>query len=141
MSNAASSKYAANGRAQRVASSANYAPVKSAPANYLPCRATGLSRKKQPEAACEVLSRALKRFGLEKEVQRYRFILHWDKIVGEVVAQRSKPECLRNGVLVVRVIDSVWAQELIFHKQKILKNLQAFFSAEEAPQDIYFYAA
>ena len=97
--------------------------------------------RSSPTAVETILSNALKQAGLDERIARYDFVLHWPQIVGEEIAKRTRPECIRGRCLVVRVIDSVWAQELSFQKQVILKRLQRFVDAEPGVKDISFYVA
>lgn len=96
-------------------------------------------RNLPPDSAARVLTRALKRYGLDKDIARYQFILHWKEIVGDEIAKRATPECIRGDVLVVRVKDSAWAQELSFQKDVILKRLARFSKEELALTDVHFY--
>lgn len=86
-----------------------------------------------------VLKGALRQCGLDQDIARYRFVTHWSEIVGESIAERTRPECIRQGQLVVRVLDSVWAQELSFRRDAILKRLQRFLDSGEIVSDIRFY--
>lgn len=86
-----------------------------------------------------VLKSALHQYGIDEDIARYRFVNHWSEIVGESIAQRTRPECIRNGQLVVRVVDSTWAQELSFRREAILKRLQRFLGADETVTDVRFY--
>lgn len=82
------------------------------------------SFKREPRAAGEVLRSTLKYFRLDKKAERYAAFPYWREIVGEKIAEIAFPEkILRNRILVVRVEDAVWAQELCFHKQAILDKL------------------
>lgn len=92
-----------------------------------------------PEAVHEVLRSALRRHGLDEEIARYRFVLHWEEIVGKAVADRTRPECIRRGALVVRVNNSAWAQELSFRKEVILHRLQQFLDDGQVVRDVRFY--
>lgn len=94
---------------------------------------------KKPQKIQQVLGQAFKRFGLDKEIARYQFVLHWPEIVGAEIAKKTKPECIRNGALVVRVIDSTWAQELSFQKDVILHRLRKYVEAQEIINDVMFY--
>lgn len=47
----------------------------------------------------------------------------WQEVVGPQIADKTRPETLRNAVLVVSVSSSVWMQELSFMKQKILDRI------------------
>ena len=88
-----------------------------------------------------VLGQALKKFGLDKDIARYQFILYWKEIVGEGLAQYTKPDCIRNGSLVVRVQNNALAQELSFQKQVILSRLKKYLDDGETVNDVRFYVA
>ncbi|MFM1848473.1 MAG: hypothetical protein RL417_1947 [Pseudomonadota bacterium] len=96
-------------------------------------------RRRDPLAAEKVLALALKKYGIDKDIARYKFVLHWKEIVGEEIAKRTRPECIRKDALVVRVANSSWAQELSFQKDIILVRLKKFLSGETAVSDIQFY--
>lgn len=104
-----------------------------------PYARVSVPRKNSPEKVQKVLSMALKKFGLDKDIARYKFVLHWPEIVGADVAQRTRPECFRNGALVVRVSTSSWAQELSFQKEAILRRLKMFVDADMIVDDVQFY--
>ena len=69
---------------------------------------------------------------------RYQFVLRWKEIVGEEVAKRTAPECLRGSTLVIRVCNSVWAQELSFQKDEIINQLKRFNDYGKEIDDIKF---
>ncbi len=96
-------------------------------------------RRRDPVAAEKVLALALKKYGIDKDIARYKFVLHWKEIVGEEIAKRTRPECIRKDALVVRVANSAWAQELGFQKDVILARLKKFLSGDGAVSDIQFY--
>lgn len=96
-------------------------------------------RRRDPVAAEKVLALALKKYGIDKDIARYKFVLHWKEIVGEEIAKRTRPECIRKNALVVRVSSSTWAQELGFQKDVILGRLKRFLSSDLAVTDIHFY--
>jgi predicted nucleic acid-binding Zn ribbon protein len=100
--------------------------------------------RSEPAAIQAVLSSALSKFGLDKEIARYEFVLRWPEIVGQGIAARTKPECIRNGALVVRVCNSAWCQELSFRKDAILQRLNKMAAAtgsgdQELVHDVQFY--
>jgi hypothetical protein len=47
----------------------------------------------------------------------------WQRVIGERIASRSRPETLRDGVLTLRVASSVWAQELSLLSATIIERL------------------
>ena len=85
-----------------------------------------------------ILSKALARRGLEKKIERYEFILHWKEIVGESLVLVCKPECLSRNTLIVRVINSGWAQEIGFMKPLILQRLSKYLPSGDLVDDIHF---
>lgn len=102
-------------------------------------RATVRTKLKDPLAIQQVLSQALRIKGIDKQIARYKFVLHWAEIVGADIAARSKPEFIRDRTLIIRVANSVWAQELTFHKAVILSRLKPYLEKEVMVDDIMFY--
>ena len=87
-----------------------------------------------PQAAGKILSLALKRYGLDKEVAKYEFVLHWREIMGDTIADRTRPEAIQGNALLVRVCNPQWAQELAFQKDIILSRLNRFLKDSQVPQ-------
>ncbi len=85
-----------------------------------------------------ILSKALAHKGLDKGIERYEFILHWEEIVGETLARISKPECILNRTLIVRVVHSTWAQELAFMKPVLIQKVLPYLRKGDAIDDIVF---
>lgn len=92
-------------------------------------------------AAQLVLQQALRAVGLDHQIARYEFVLRWPEIVGAEIAKRTRPECIRNNTLVIRVASSVWAQELSFQKEIILRRLRRLYPEHDMVHDIHFYVA
>ena len=91
------------------------------------------------ESVKKILLKTLRKAGLENDIARYRFVLHWDEIVGEEIAKRARPDCIRNGALFIRVSDPAWAQELTFQKDIILSRLKKFLERDDIVKDVRFY--
>jgi predicted nucleic acid-binding Zn ribbon protein len=100
-------------------------------------RLRGYVLKRKPDLVRDLLRRTFKRFGLDRELDRYQFVLHWKEIVGEEIAKRAFPSHIRGTSLVVNVSGSAWAQELSFQKQVILRRLKRFVPADSI-RDIIF---
>lgn len=98
-------------------------------------------RMVEPEMAGSVLKQALRNTGLDQKLLRYTFVSRWEDIVGGPMASRTRPEVIRDGVLVVRVNDSTWAQELSFYKKALLKRLGRYVPEDVSITDIHFYVA
>lgn len=90
------------------------------PPNFIPAG----TRKPVPIAAA--LESTFKSLHLKKKLSQYAAFPHWPEIVGEELAKVAYPERItRSKVLVVRVTDSVWAQELSFQIPAILERMRA----------------
>lgn len=85
-----------------------------------------------------ILSKVLSHRGLDKKVDRYEFILHWHTIVGERLAEVSKPECIINQRLMVNVLHPAWAQELTMIKPVLLESLTQFLRPGDVVRDMVF---
>ncbi len=107
---------------------------------YDPERGFAFVKKKRDfQKVQSVLKSTLKTFGLQDQFLKHQFVLHWPEIVGNELARHTRPECIKNGALVVRVHNSIWAQELSFHKQVILKRLSKFLRDDQLVDDVRFY--
>jgi predicted nucleic acid-binding Zn ribbon protein len=85
-----------------------------------------------------ILSKVLAYRGLDKRVERYEFILHWHEIVGERLAEVSKPEYIRDKALVVQVLHPAWAQELTMIKPVLLESLARYLKPGDIVRDMVF---
>lgn len=108
------------------------------PAYRINSKSAQKKKSRQPTVVGQVLSQALKNYGLEQDLARYQFVLHWKDIVGAEVAKRTKPETLRNGRLTIKVSDSAWAQELSFQAPLIIKQLQKHLSEGQLVKELFF---
>lgn len=60
---------------------------------------------------------------IAKPLQEYRATELWDSVVDERISRHAKPLRIKNGILTVTTSSSVWAQELRYVKEEILKKL------------------
>ena len=80
---------------------------------------------RKPASAGVILDATLGHLHLKKKVKQYENLQLWPEIVGEGLAKISFPEqILGNKILVVRVIDAAWIQELAFKKEEILEKFR-----------------
>lgn len=61
----------------------------------------------------------------------------WASLVGEVIANDSKPAAFKKKILIVHVSDSAWIQQLQFLKKDIIKSINDF-SGKTLVEDIKF---
>ena len=54
----------------------------------------------------------------------------WDAVVGKEIAQHARPSQIKKGVLLVKVTDSVWLQELEFKAEIIRQGLNGELKKE-----------
>jgi len=54
----------------------------------------------------------------------------WDEAVGAEIANHARPSSIKKGVLVVKVSDSVWLQELEFRAQEIIERINSVLQRE-----------
>ncbi|MDP2268911.1 MAG: DUF721 domain-containing protein [Deltaproteobacteria bacterium] len=68
----------------------------------------------------EILARALRKRHVPFRSEDRRLIEVWGKAVGPQIASQSRPEHLRREILLVKVANSVWMQQLHFLKEEII---------------------
>ncbi len=75
------------------------------------------------EQSGSILGTVLKKMDLDEIAQAQRLPKIWRDVAGPLIADRSRTEGLRNGVLTIRVEGSVWVQELGFYKARLVDDL------------------
>ncbi len=65
----------------------------------------------------------LKTAGIEKAVIQNSALVHWNAVVGPVIAQKTEALSIEHGVLLIKVQSPTWRQELQFKKLEILTKL------------------
>lgn len=68
------------------------------------------------------LAQTLERLNLEPVLREARALALWGEVVGSPVAEATRAENVRDGVLSVVTRSSTWAFELTFHKERILRS-------------------
>ena len=85
----------------------------------------GKRRRRPRLTAPETLENVLERAGENRFAKRQLPVplAHWRAAVGPRIADRARPIALERGVLVVKVVTSVWANELSMLAPQIIKKL------------------
>lgn len=79
----------------------------------------------------QLIPNLLKRMGLEARFWEEELIKEWTVLVGEQVAQHTRPGGVESGTLVVFVRHPAWLSELSRYGQKqILANIQNRFGTD-----------
>ena len=84
-----------------------------------------------------VLSRLLRRLGLEDELQGWRAVEDWARVVGPRVARHTRAIGFEHGVLRVEVDGSAWMHELSFLKQELIQTINRELGARRV-RDVRF---
>jgi hypothetical protein len=82
-----------------------------------------MTKKMAPYRVGEILDHYLNRADIYPKIQEQRIISCWELAVGRAIAEVTQAVRVRNRVLQVRVTNSVWMQELQFHKGLIIQKL------------------
>ena len=72
------------------------------------------------------LDNFLQRKGLNKELQIAKLWANWSDIIGEELAKMAKPLGKRKETLVIGAVDNVVMQELVYHSEQILEQIEEF---------------
>jgi len=72
----------------------------------------------EPRSVGESLDRVAASLGLDSSL-----VTRWAELVGESVAEHTRPRALRDGTLVVAVDDPVWATQLRWLESDLLARL------------------
>jgi len=67
-----------------------------------------------------VLNTYLFKTGLDAGVNQQRAANLWPTVVGKKIAENTTIQDVEHGVLIVRAVSPVWAQELQFQKKEVL---------------------
>ena len=90
------------------------------------------------QTAGSILQAILAKKGLDKKIAQYNFIHSWKEIVGEEIAKRTRPLKIRGQCLLINAVNSVWAQELSFHQEVIVRKLQRYLSPDQKVTSVEF---
>ncbi|MBM4167851.1 MAG: DUF721 domain-containing protein [Ignavibacteria bacterium] len=83
------------------------------------------------------LSELVDQLGIKSRIQEYDAVVQWESIVGVQIAKVATATRIQKGVLVVRVTNGPWRQELSIRKSEIVQKLNAALG-REVVKDIRF---
>ena len=69
------------------------------------------------------LKKLIKKEGLENEINQQKAIDLWGDVVGQKIRENTEPVEVQFGVMIIKVKNSVWKQELQFQKEDMIKSL------------------
>lgn len=76
-----------------------------------------------PSPLGALLKELFRRKKWQQRLDQHALFLQWEEIVGADLAERAQPDCIRGDVLWLRVVDSVWMQQLSLQKPALLALL------------------
>lgn len=87
----------------------------------------------------EILSGALKQWGVKHKYNQQSAVTHWPEIVGAEIAKHSCPIKIEYGIIIVNVVNSAWCHHLSMMKRNIVTKVNEFIG-EKLINDIRFQA-
>jgi len=71
-----------------------------------------------------ILKSTLSSYRIDKKIEEYSAFPEWRDIVGEATSKVAVVEkIIRGKILVVKVLDAAWAQELSMQKQELIEKV------------------
>ena len=88
-------------------------------------------RQDRCQSAAALVPGVMKQLGLTDRLRESEIIEAWSKIVGDFIAAHSTPMSLRDGLLIVRVLQPSLHYELeTISKSEVLRKLKQRFGAK-----------
>jgi hypothetical protein len=77
----------------------------------------------EPEAVGDLMNAVLERIGGQGRAREHSVFSCWDRVVGDTVGRRARPESLKGTTLFVRVSSSALAHELTVLRGDIITRM------------------
>lgn len=81
------------------------------------------NNRKKPHSTTELIDEVAREFKLKGLAGRHPLFARWEKIVGRRLAEVCQPTEIKGKVLTVRVVDSVWGQDIKADAAAILEKI------------------
>lgn len=78
----------------------------------------------------QAIQKLLKSYQIKSKFDEANLIASWERLVGKVVAKRTKKLHIRNKVLFVELDSPALKNDLLLHKSRILEIFQKEFGAD-----------
>lgn len=79
----------------------------------------------------DIIPEAFEEMGLSGRLREAELVREWSSIAGEVLAERSRVDDLRDGILHVVAENNLWMQEISFMQNRIIENIRNRFPGLE----------
>ncbi len=97
---------------------------------------TYAKKRNTPEGVGDILSGLIKTTDLGKHLEHAEIWEHWPEIVGDVTAQHTRPQGIRDLQLRIEADSAVWMHKINYRKWQILKKINRL-AGKELVSDIY----
>ncbi|OGV53470.1 MAG: hypothetical protein A2X45_24355 [Lentisphaerae bacterium GWF2_50_93] len=97
-----------------------------------------ISHLPDPVSIQEVVGELMKKSDISDNILIMKIKSEWEDIVGRDITDVSSPKLIKNGVLYVEVINSVWMMELRNYSRKIIVEKIQSLHPEMTIKDIIF---
>lgn len=81
---------------------------------------------KEMEDIGSIIGSVVSRMDINTKLKTSSIFNHWEEIVGEEIAKRSRPEKLVRRILYISVATSTWANELSLMSEKLIDRINSF---------------
>jgi len=71
----------------------------------------------------QAIKTLIKDLGIETQVLENQVLNVWSIVVGKRISEISKAQKVENKILFVKVLNSSWRNELLYHKSNIIDKL------------------
>lgn len=97
----------------------------------------GRQRRDGIRSLGEALSDLIEHLGIKSKVREYEAVTMWESIVGPQIAKVSTATKIQKGILIVKVSNSPWRNELSIRKEEIKSKVNTALG-DELVKDIKF---
>jgi len=73
----------------------------------------------------KAIDKMLKRMKITTPVRQWEAVSLWENVVGETIANHTRAEKVMYGKLYISVDSPTWRNELVFHKDELLKKINS----------------
>lgn len=85
----------------------------------------------------DALRELIDQLGIKSKIDEYEAVVQWSVIVGEQISKVTTATKIQKGVLIVKVSNGPWRNELLLRKEEIKKKLNTELG-QDSVKDIKF---
>ena len=93
-------------------------------------------KRSKVEGVGDILAQLKKNTDLGKHLEHAKIWEHWPEIVGETVAQHTRPQGIKDLQLRIEADSAVWMHNLNYRKWQIMKKINRL-AGKELVSDMY----